>query len=47
MKDDLDLYKKRVSAESPKEKLNRIERLVRQGLPHEMVVGLVMLITRR
>lgn len=47
MKDDLKIYKKRVSLETPAEKLNRIRKLVRQGLPHALVIGMVMLITRR
>ena len=47
MQDDLKLYKKRVSEESTDEKLVRISKLVRKGLPHAMTIGLIILITRR
>ena len=47
MYDDLKQYKKRVSEESAEEKLARITKLVRQGLPHAMAIGLIIIITRR
>ena len=41
------LYESRLLKKTPEEKLERIRRLVRQGLPHAMTMALIILITRR
>ncbi len=47
MQDYSKLYESKIKNVPPVEKLERIRRLVRQGLPHATAIALILIITRR
>lgn len=47
MQDYVKLYEQKLLKQTPKQKLKRIRKLVRQGLPHAVAIALIMIITRR
>lgn len=47
MEDYSKLYESKIKTKTPEEKLERIRRLVREGLPHAMAIALIILITRK
>lgn len=47
MQDYAKLYESRIRKETPEERLERVGKLIRRGLPHAMVIALIMVITKR
>ncbi|NTV50961.1 MAG: hypothetical protein HGB32_15345 [Geobacteraceae bacterium] len=47
MQDYARLYEKSYLRKTPEEKLEKIHRLVREGLPHAMAVALIIIVTRK
>lgn len=47
MQDYAKLYESKIKLKTTEEKLEKIRNLVRQGLPHAMAIGLIIIITRR
>lgn len=46
MQDYSKLFESKILNKTPEQKLERIRKLVRQGLPHGMAIALIMIITR-